>query len=470
MPIKLTRIKGALDFPRPDWGVIAAWLARRVPAAEHWQAWTEVLEDWYGRINKGQHGRFRGVRSEHIFALAPKDFSGIEPLLEFGEVALETIDRLVGNQEKRDRPLPLIVLPDAHLYYHYLAHHQPQGEFGGALGQCIKSGYVHVVLGPGSLDLRQLWLAHELAHVCTSGLNLPLWVEEGVTQLAEEALHTQGQFHLETGRVQELKAYWHTHGLKDFWFGKGFSLPDEGQSCSYDLARILGKFLTTDHREGFAEFLRTAQAADAGASAALECLGITLESLAAQFLGAGSWTPVPAEASAFCRRGELFLQRGEFDAAVADFDKTLELDPGYSQAYSGRGDVHLRAGRWSQAVAEYDKAIRLTPNQAAANNNLAWLLATCPDDAVRHGERALRHAQKACEATGYLHWKCLLTLAAAHAEAGEFAEARAWTRDAYREAPLADRPAVKPRWEALKEEKPWREDLTVTTQLLSDAT
>jgi hypothetical protein len=56
-------------------------------------------------------------------------------------------------------------------------------------------------------------------------------------------------------------------------------------------------------------------------------------------------------------------------------------------------------------------------------NNLAWLLATCPDASVRNGARAVELAQQAERLSGGQDPSMLGTLAAAYAEAGRFPEA-----------------------------------------------
>jgi len=58
-----------------------------------------------------------------------------------------------------------------------------------------------------------------------------------------------------------------------------------------------------------------------------------------------------------------------------------------------------------------------------AHNNLAWLLATCPDASLRDGSRAVELARKAEQLAGSSHPEVLDTLAAAYAEAGQFSEA-----------------------------------------------
>jgi tetratricopeptide (TPR) repeat protein len=90
---------------------------------------------------------------------------------------------------------------------------------------------------------------------------------------------------------------------------------------------------------------------------------------------------------------------------------------------SGRGD-------FAGALARYRRALQIDPNLVEALNNLAWLLATCPEASLRNGAEAVQHAEQACQLTQYRRTIMVGTLAAAYAEAGRFSEAVATVQKA----------------------------------------
>ena len=76
-----------------------------------------------------------------------------------------------------------------------------------------------------------------------------------------------------------------------------------------------------------------------------------------------------------------------------------------------------------------------TRRTAPTFNYLAWVWSTAPDPTVRNGRRALECATRACELSEWQTPGFLDTLAAAHAEVGNFADAEKW---AERAAELAE--------------------------------
>jgi Flp pilus assembly protein TadD len=116
-------------------------------------------------------------------------------------------------------------------------------------------------------------------------------------------------------------------------------------------------------------------------------------------------------------------RRGVLTEAAAHYDEAIRLDPDSYEAHIDLGSLLDRRGDHAGAAAHYAEAIRLDPDRGAAYNNLAMLLAACPDPRFRDGPRAVTYATRACELTKWVEPGCLDTLAAAQAEAGDFAAA-----------------------------------------------
>ena len=114
--------------------------------------------------------------------------------------------------------------------------------------------------------------------------------------------------------------------------------------------------------------------------------------------------------------------KGDWDGAIANYDRALRVDARYSSAHRHKGDALVGKGQPAAALAAYATAVELDPNDPWAHNSLAWLLATGPDG-VRDGKRAVTHAARACALTAWRTPSFIGTLAAAHAEAGDFDKA-----------------------------------------------
>ncbi len=64
-------------------------------------------------------------------------------------------------------------------------------------------------------------------------------------------------------------------------------------------------------------------------------------------------------AEAYCNRGVAYAKRREYDRAIADYDKAIDLDPKNAKAYYQRGYVYDIRGEHDRAMADYNKAMGL---------------------------------------------------------------------------------------------------------------
>jgi tetratricopeptide (TPR) repeat protein len=165
----------------------------------------------------------------------------------------------------------------------------------------------------------------------------------------------------------------------------------------------------------------------------------------------------PNRAEFYNNLGNLLATQGQSDEAIGQFQKAIEVEPDYAKAHYNLANILIAQGRWDEAIEHYQRALEqmpdsthahyqlglalqsrgkftaaiaqfqrvleLDPRHVTAQNNLAWLLATCPDKSVRNGNKAVALAQQAVQLSGGNSPEILDTLAAAYAEAGRFPEA-----------------------------------------------
>ena len=105
----------------------------------------------------------------------------------------------------------------------------------------------------------------------------------------------------------------------------------------------------------------------------------------------------PINPAAYLRRGCVYYYLGRWREAVEDLSMAFAL--GLARAdpliWGRRAFAYSALNQWDKAIADYSKAIELPSANTVAFNNLAWLLATCPDVKFHDPARAVELAQKA---------------------------------------------------------------------------
>ena len=83
---------------------------------------------------------------------------------------------------------------------------------------------------------------------------------------------------------------------------------------------------------------------------------------------------------------------GDFDAAIREYQKVIELRPDVPEAYNNLGVAQKRKGDLEKAAASFNQALNRRSDYSAALSNRGWVLAAQHhwDDARRDFESALR--------------------------------------------------------------------------------
>jgi lipoprotein NlpI len=76
---------------------------------------------------------------------------------------------------------------------------------------------------------------------------------------------------------------------------------------------------------------------------------------------------VPKKAGPWLLRGIINEELRNFKEAVADFTKTLELDPRIDDAYDHRGTTHFKLAKFAESVADFDSYLAKHPDKAAGH-------------------------------------------------------------------------------------------------------
>jgi tetratricopeptide (TPR) repeat protein len=77
--------------------------------------------------------------------------------------------------------------------------------------------------------------------------------------------------------------------------------------------------------------------------------------------------------AAALRSGRGHRLRGELDAAVSDFTRAAEAEPGQARPFCERGAVLVLQARWDEALADYQAATRIDPAYPGLRSYLAEL-------------------------------------------------------------------------------------------------
>jgi len=129
-------------------------------------------------------------------------------------------------------------------------------------------------------------------------------------------------------------------------------------------------------------------------------------------------------AAALQARGDIAGSRKHSrQAAIIHAQTTLEDFPLDVPTRNDLGVLLIQNGDVRGGIREWETSLEINPNDGNALNNLAWILATFPDDSVRNGKRAVELGEKATALPGGNAPIILRTLAAAYAEAGDFSKA-----------------------------------------------
>ena len=121
--------------------------------------------------------------------------------------------------------------------------------------------------------------------------------------------------------------------------------------------------------------------------------------------------------------GHALLEKGELGAAIDHCRAALLIQPNNPDCHTILAIALDQTGQAAEAIQHYKNALKISPQSVSALNNLAWLLATCSNESLRNGVKAVQLARQADQLSGGANALVLRSLAAGYAEARQFGKA-----------------------------------------------
>ncbi len=286
-------------LPYLDWQAAALWLDPIESPEIQAKAWADCEIAWLQHLRAALGDTFTLAQQGDAVLLSSLAPNVARATLDYMGKTLRRIQHVLDGiaQAPAYGKDILIVFDDEDTYYRYVAHYYPDaGEFATSGGMFLNRGCGHFVTRKADLSAIEPVIAHEMTHGCLDHLPLPAWLNEGLAVNTEQRVsRASPPAHPPRQMQQKHLDYWDAAKIQEFWSGKSFYRTDDGNLLSYDLAQKIVAQFAADW-EAFRAFALAADAADAGASAAADHLGLDLGEIAAALTGhapSPDWTPTP---------------------------------------------------------------------------------------------------------------------------------------------------------------------------------
>jgi len=296
-------------YPIPDWEKLDAPVQGEKSDLDEF--WSSAAYTWLQALAERLGGGYSIAESDQFMVLGALSERQRELALEYAEKTrrrvLHVLDGIAADEGFGK--FVMMVFRDFETYYEYVSNYYDDSlvaeEYAFSSGMYINHGYGHFVFVEEDMDRVEPVIAHELTHALLAHLPLPAWVNEGIAVNTERRLCPRSTSGLIASELQEqFSRFWAAETIQEFWSGKAWLRPDEGNQLSYELATTFVTLAAKDDWQKFSAFVNAANVDDAADSAAREHLGFSVADLAEAVLGPGDWSRKPEQWNQGTERGQ----------------------------------------------------------------------------------------------------------------------------------------------------------------------
>ncbi len=120
---------------------------------------------------------------------------------------------------------------------------------------------------------------------------------------------------------------------------------------------------------------------------------------AKQYKGQYKKSTDPKLALAHTSRGTAYLKKGQYNEAIREYNKALEINPNGTVAYYNRSIAYTRTGQYDKAVSDCNKALELDPEHANSyyNRGVSYYKLGSKDQAIKDFQAAANLQHKGAQ-------------------------------------------------------------------------
>ncbi len=222
-----------------------------------------IAAAWLDELRDSLTVDHRRWRSQGVEGLVPLEGSMGPSLARAADKSLQVLTRDLARI-RGDGPIPpvaVVALEPNSAYLDFTSAFFPEeGNFATSGGLYIfrEDAFPLLSINAGSRHAIEDTVAHELTHHALHDCNLPLWIEEGLTQMMEERVTGTNNFILNSEMIARQRDAFDDHDAEDFLSGAGFLSPSEDdQELSYHLAQWVTRSLLATRAEAYFSFARS---------------------------------------------------------------------------------------------------------------------------------------------------------------------------------------------------------------------
>jgi hypothetical protein len=276
-------------FPCVDWHMVDRWISnQRSLKWTRGQLRRVVMGQCLDEIRDSLDVEHRRWRSANVEGLAPVEGTIAQALARTAESAYKilTRDLAVIRGDQPISPVALVAIEPRSSYFDFTSSYFPEGgEFASSGGMYLhggSNGFSMLAVNCAPRHGAETAVAHELTHHALHDCALPLWMEEGFTQMMEERVVGGSNFTLNREFQDRHAALWNSRNIKRFIEGEMFISPvDDQQELAYHLSQWLVRSELTRRPKEFFAFARACREMEAD-QACLHTLGVTQQELIAE--------------------------------------------------------------------------------------------------------------------------------------------------------------------------------------------